>query len=79
MASPSPSLILKVGPTSLNLLQETIQIGTTVCGFKARRNLSYVLVQRYIKYINSNYRVKRNFKNEWYLLIKLNVSEWFFP
>ena len=38
-----------------NLLQKTIQIWNTVCGFKAYRNLNHVLLQNNIKYINSNY------------------------
>lgn len=37
---------------------------TTVCGFKAYRNLRSVLLQKNIKYINSNYSEKRNRKNE---------------
>lgn len=48
-----------------NLLQKTIQIWNTVCGFKAYRNLNHVLLQNNTKYIHSNYCKKV------YVLIKL--------
>lgn len=55
----------KLGQFYWNLLQKTIQIWNTVCGFKAYRNLNHILLQN-IKYINSNYCKKKD-----YVLIKL--------